>query len=257
MLGHSHAMSGLAAGAATLPWAGQAGVTGPVEQLAWVAAWGGFAMLPDLDQGGIHWRGVMPSATGSTVARMWGPVTTTLASVVGKIAGGHRQGTHDLLLAPVIFGLLTVLATHHPIASMVVIALGIGLALQALHVVIPGKVEQTVIGNVVISALGAWWVTGTASHTLEWLPWAVAGGVVVHILGDWLTVGGVPVPLTWVGGHSARLSAGLFKTGARAEHVVATMFAVAAVVLVVIHSPLQGYVAPVVQPVLTSAHITP
>jgi len=257
VLGHSHAMSGLAAGAATLPWAGQVGVSGPVEQLAWVAAWGGFAMLPDLDQGGIHWRGVMPSSTGSTVARMWGPVTTTLASAVGRIAGGHRQGTHDLLLAPAIFGLLTALAAHNTYASMAVIALGIGLALQALHVVIPGKVEQTVIGNVVISALGAWWVTGTANHALEWLPWAVAGGVVVHILGDWLTVGGVPVPLTWVGGHSVRLSAGLFRTGAKTEHVVATMFAVAAVVGIVAFTPLQGYLAPVIDPVMTSAPLSP
>ncbi|MGQ7295960.1 metal-dependent hydrolase [Quadrisphaera sp. KR29] len=257
MLGHSHAMSGLAAGAATLPWAAQAGVSGPVEQVAWVAAWGGFAMLPDLDQGGIHWRGVMPSATGSTVARMWGPITTTLASVVGRIAGGHRQGTHDLLLAPAIFGLLTVLAASNPWASMAVVALGIGLALQALHVVIPGKVEQTVVGNLLISVVGAWWVTGTANHALEWLPYAVAGGVVVHILGDWLTVGGVPVPLTWVGGHSARLSASLFKTGAKPEHVLATMFGVAALVLVVAFSPLQGYVVPVIQPVLTSAPTSP
>ncbi|MEH3076035.1 MAG: hypothetical protein PGN11_05065, partial [Quadrisphaera sp.] len=111
---------------------------------------------------------------------------------------------------------------------------------QALHVVIPGKVEQTVIGNLVISVAGAWWVTGTANHALEWLPYAVAGGVVVHILGDWLTVGGVPVPLTWVGGHSVRLSASLFKTGAKPEHVLATMFGIAAIVLVVVFSAAAG-----------------
>ena len=56
MLGHSHALSGLAAGAATLPWAP---VHGTVAQMSWIAAAGGFAMLPDLDH------------RGSTVSDMW------------------------------------------------------------------------------------------------------------------------------------------------------------------------------------------
>ena len=55
MLGHSHALSGLAAGAATLPWAP---VHGTVSQVAWVAAVGGFAMLPDLDEGLDDSRGI-------------------------------------------------------------------------------------------------------------------------------------------------------------------------------------------------------
>jgi membrane-bound metal-dependent hydrolase YbcI (DUF457 family) len=235
-------MSGLAAGAATLPWAP---VTTLPEQFAWVAAWGGFAMLPDLDQGGLHWRGAMPRATGSTVARMWGPVTTTLASLVGRIAHGHRNGTHDVLLSPVVFGLLAVLAARNPWSSLVVIALSIGLALEALHVVIPGKVESTVLGNLVLSFAGAWWVTGTGDHPLPWLPWAVAGGVVTHILGDWLTIGGVPVPLTWVTGHPKRLAAGIFRTGAPVEKLVAAAFAVAAVVLVITRTPLHDVVAPI------------
>ena len=46
MLGHSHALSGLAAGAATLPWAP---VHGTVAQMSWIAAAGGFAMLATND----------------------------------------------------------------------------------------------------------------------------------------------------------------------------------------------------------------
>ena len=247
MLGHSHAMSGLAAGAATLPWAP---LTGLPEQAAWVAAWGGFAMLPDLDQGGLHWRGAMPKLSGSTVARMWGPISTSFAGLVATIARGHRNGTHDVLLAPVVFGLLAALAGRNPWSSLVLLALAIGLSLQALHVVIPGKVESTVVGNLVLSFAGAWWVTGTGSHALEWLPWAVAGGVVTHILGDWLTVGGVPIPLTWLDGSPVRVAAGLFRTGAGVERLVAAAFTVAAVVLVYQRTPLHDLLAPLVDPVL-------
>lgn len=239
MLGHSHAMSGLAAGAALLP---VAPVTGVVEQVAWVAAWGGFALLPDLDQGGLSWRGPVPRLSGSTVARMWGPVTTTLAAGVAVVARGHRNGTHDLLLAPVVAGLLASLAGRHPYSSLVLMALAVGLALQACHVVVPGRVERTVVGNLVISFAAAWWLTGTADVALAWLPWAVAGGVVTHILGDWLTVGGVPVPLTWLDGRPRRVAAGLFRTGAGVEGVLAGAFAAAALVLLYLGTPLRATV---------------
>ena len=247
MLGHSHAMSGLAAGAATLPWAP---VGGLAEQVAWVAAWGGFALLPDLDQGGLHWRRAMPRLSGSTVARMWGPLTTTTAAVVSTLARGHRNGTHDVLLAPVVFGLLTVLATWHPWSSLFVMALGIGLALQACHVVIPGRVETTVVGNLVLSFAGAWWLTGTGTTALPWLPWAVAGGVVVHVVGDWLTVGGVPVPFTWLRGRPRRVAASLFRTGATVEHWLAGTLAATALVLLYTGSSLGQLLGPVLDPFL-------
>ncbi|SDQ42516.1 metal-dependent hydrolase [Quadrisphaera sp. DSM 44207] len=250
MLGHSHAMSGLAAGAAALPWAPAVGVTGVTGQVAWVAAWGGFAMLPDLDQGGLHWRGAMPRLSGSTVARMWGPVTTTFAGLVSVLARGHRNGTHDLLLAPAAFGGLALLAGGRAWSSLLVLALAIGLALQACHVVVPGRVETTVVGNLALSFGGAWWLTGTGSTALEWLPWAVAGGVVVHVVGDWLTVGGVPVPLTWLLDRPKRVSASLFRTGARVEHWAAGAFAATALVLLYRRTALHDLLGPVVGPVI-------
>ena len=129
VLGHSHALSGLAAGAATLPWAP---VEGTVAQVAWVAAVGGFAMLPDLDH------------SGSTVSDMWGPVTDVPSGAIGRLAQGHRWGTHDAVLGPLAFGALAVAAAGAFWSSLLLMALAIGLALRALNFVIPGRTENTV-----------------------------------------------------------------------------------------------------------------
>ncbi|GAA4981096.1 metal-dependent hydrolase [Kineococcus glutinatus] len=241
MLGHSHATTGLAAGAALLP---HAPVSGVVEQLAWVAAWGGFALLPDLDQGGLHWRRALPRLTGSTVATMWGPVTTTLSSAVARLARGHRQGTHDVLLAPLVFGGVTALAALWSWTAMAALALALGMALRACHVVVPGRLETTVLGNAALSWAGAWWLTRHELGDVRWLPLAVAGGVVVHILGDLLTRGGVPVPFTWLRRRRRRVSLDLFRTGSPVEHyLVVPLASVAAVALVVVHTGTWARIA--------------
>ena len=191
MLGHSHALSGLAIGAVTLPWAP---VQGPVAQAAWVAAVGGFAMLPDLDQ------------RGSTISRMWGPFSEVPAGVVGTISGGHRWGTHDAVLGPVLFGFLASLAADWFWTSLLFLAMSIGLALRALHFVIPGRAENTVIGNLLLSFGGAWLLLDNMASP-AWLPYAVMLGVLTHIVGDLLTCEGVPLPLLWVvGRHRIKLS---------------------------------------------------
>src|SRR3954454_4080467 len=141
MLGHSHALSGLAAGAATLPWAP---VQGTVSQVAWIAAVGGMAMLPDLDH------------SGSTVSDMWGPITDVPSGGIGRLAQGHRWGTHDAVLAPVAFGALALGAASAVWSSLLLMALAIGLALRALHSVVPGRAENTVVGTLVLSWAGAW-----------------------------------------------------------------------------------------------------
>ncbi|MGZ4599015.1 MAG: metal-dependent hydrolase [Oryzihumus sp.] len=209
MLGHSHALSGLAAGAATLPFAP---VHTAAQQTAWVAAWGGFAMLPDLDQ------------RGATIGRMWGGFTEALAGGIATVSRGHRNGTHDAIIAPVVFGAIAWLAGQHPVSSFAMLAFAIGLALRACNFVIPGRAENTVMGNLAMSGLGAWWITASGHYThmsAPWLPVAVAGGVLVHIAGDWLTVGGIPVPFTWFGGHAQRVAGRFFKTGSPAEHFLA------------------------------------
>ena len=203
MLGHSHALSGLAVGAATLPWAP---VEGAVAQVAWIAAAGGFAMLPDLDQ------------RGSTISRMWGPFSDAPAGAVGLIARGHRAGTHDAVLAPIGFGLLAYAASWYAWSSLLLMAVAIGLALRALHFVIPGRAENTVIGNLLLSWGSAWFLLAHMPSP-AWLPWAVAVGVLTHIAGDALTCGGVPVPLIWTF-TSGRLALLPLRTGATIEKAV-------------------------------------
>jgi membrane-bound metal-dependent hydrolase YbcI (DUF457 family) len=230
VLGHSHALSGLAAGAATLPWAP---VQGGVAQAAWVAAAGGFAMLPDLDQ------------RGSTISRMWGPLTDLPSGVVGTVARGHRWGTHDAVLGPVAFGLLALAASGAYWSSLLVLALAIGLALRALHFVIPGRAENTVIGNLVLS-WGSAWLLLEHSPSPGWLPWAVGLGVLAHIAGDFLTKEGVPVPLLWVVRRS-RLAPVHLRTGATIEKtVLAPLFGVATLAFLYLNTDARGALDPLV-----------
>jgi membrane-bound metal-dependent hydrolase YbcI (DUF457 family) len=213
VLGHSHALSGLAAGAATLPWAP---VQGTVGQVAWIAAAGGFAMLPDLDH------------SGSTVSDMWGPITDVPSGAVGRLAQGHRWGTHDAVLGPLAFGALAVAAAGAFWSSLLLMALSIGLALKALNFVIPGRTENTVVGNLILSWGGAWLLL-THSPNPSWLPWVVALGVLTHIAGDALTTAGIPVPLIWVV-HRCRLKLLPIRTGAFVEKAVLVPLFLAATV---------------------------
>lgn len=212
MMGHTHALSGMAAGALLLPVAPASGV----HQVAWVIAWGGFAMLPDLDQ------------RASTVSRMWGPVTAGMATVLGAVAGGHRKGTHDLVLAPLFFGLAAAVLARFPVPALIMFAFSIGLALRACAFVLPSQ-TGTVAANLVLSFAGAWFLVGSG-QSIDWLVWAVAGGVAVHILGDALTHGGVPFPVVWLPaaarGKTLRVNLPLTMTGSPFEAVVlATVFA--------------------------------
>lgn len=235
VLGHSHALSGLAVGAATLPWAP---VEGTVAQVAWVAAVGGFAMLPDLD------------SSGSTVSDMWGPVTDVPSGAIGRLAQGHRWGTHDALLAPLAFGALALAAANAFWSSLLLIALAIGLALRALHFVIPGRAENTVVGNLMLAWGGAWLLLDHMPPP-AWLPWAVAAGVLVHIAGDAITTAGVPVPLLWLATRS-RLKLLPIRTGATIEKVVLVpLFLVATLVFVYRNTEAHDRLDPLVERLLS------
>jgi membrane-bound metal-dependent hydrolase YbcI (DUF457 family) len=228
VLGHSHALSGLATGAATLPWVP---VHGTVAQVAWVSAVGGFAMLPDLDQ------------QGSTISRMWGPLSDLPSGLINTVARGHRWGTHDAVLAPAAFGLLAYAAAWSSWSSLLLLALAIGLALRALHVVIPGRAENTVIGNLVLSWGGAWLLLAH-SPAPGWLPLAVAAGVLTHVAGDALTKEGVPVPLFWLLRRS-RIAPVHLRTGATVEKLVlAPLFVLATVAFLYANTGAHELVEP-------------
>jgi hypothetical protein len=235
MLGHSHALSGLAAGAATLPWAP---VEGTVAQIAWVAAVGGFAMLPDLDH------------SGSTVSDMWGPVTDVPSGAIGRLAQGHRWGTHDAVLGPLAFGALAVAAAGAFWSSLLLMALAIGLALRALHFVIPGRAENTVVGNLVLSWAAAWLLLAHSPNP-TWLPWAVALGCLTHIAGDAVTTAGIPVPVIWIA-KRCRLKLLPIRTGAGVEKVVLVpLFLAATVGFLYLNTEAHTALDPLVERILS------
>ncbi len=203
MMGFNHVSCGLIAGLATLPLAP---VSGAAEQTAWVLAFGGASLLPDLD------------TTGSTAARMWGPPTRLLGAAIGTLARGHRQGTHDLVLAPLVAGLVVLLATLHPLTLGLVLALTTGLALRGLALAGMGRFGAT--SNLLISVSTAWWLVTHGAQNVHALALVIAGGVLVHILGDLPTREGVPVPLAWLFGVRRRIGLDLFRVNSPLEHLV-------------------------------------
>lgn len=224
-MGRTHTLTGLAAGAVTLPLLPT--TTSVPEQAAWVFLVGGMALLPDLDH---------PQAT---VARMWGPLTQTAARAVGVLARGHRAGTHDLLVAAPVFGLLFAASLLWLPAALATTALAVGLALRALAIALPGDeaVEHPLV-NAAVSAAGSWWLVTTYGIP-GWLPYAVALGVLVHIAGDALTEGGIPVPLSWLTGSPRRLPGGPLDTGSAVERlIVAPALVLLTGWLIATHTPL-------------------
>jgi hypothetical protein len=144
-----------------------------------------------------------------------------------------------------VFGLLAYAAAWHRWSSLLVLALAIGLALRALHVVIPGRAENTVIGNLVLSWGGAWLLLAHSPGP-GWLPLAVVLGVLTHIAGDGLTKEGVPVPVFWLVRRS-RIAPVHLRTGAVVERVVLVpLFVVATVVFLCVNTGAGDLVDPLV-----------
>jgi membrane-bound metal-dependent hydrolase YbcI (DUF457 family) len=129
------------------------------------------------------------------------------------VFGGHRNGSHSILG---IFGtamVVGVLATVYP-GRLFLLALAIGLALEALAFAIPGTLEELWPVNLLVSFGAAWWLLGMPGAVddrfPQWLPAAMLVGSATHVIGDMLTVGGVP-PL-WPLSRT-RVSLRLFRTG--------------------------------------------
>lgn len=210
-MGFDHTGSGLLVGLATVPIAP---VHQPAEQVAWVIGVGGTALLADLD------------TVSSSAARMWGPLSGAMARGIGAIAGGHREGTHDAVLAPLAVLLLTQATRLSSVLAGAELALFLGLAVQGLGLSGFGRVGPLV--NLALSAGGAWWLCH--HHPVSWqlLAWAGALGVWTHIAGDCLTTELVPVPVVWMFGRRWRVGVPLFQVGHAVERfVVAPLLTVA------------------------------
>lgn len=199
MLGADHATCGAIAGVATLP-----AHHGLVFDAAWISAWSVAALWSDFDQ------------SGSTASRTWGGATRVASGLLGRIVGGHRWGTHDIILAPAALYWLIVPAAMATLWSRyLLVALMLGLALRAL---LPrGTVPD--LSNLFLSIGGAWWLV--THHYDNALPLGaiLAWGVLVHALGDLLTPEGLPIPVVWIFTRR-RIALPLFTTGSAVERVV-------------------------------------
>lgn len=199
MLGHSHALTGAAAGAAAGLYLTHPGIAGTVV-LAGLTA--GFATLPDLD------------SCGGCAARSLGPLSEAFAWCVRKISGGHRHGTHSLAGVAVFTGLSWLAWAFRAtlpgkVALALIVALAIAAGLRALRL---GGHFADALAALAAGAL-AW-----SGWPLAMVPLACALGCSVHLLGDSLTTEGIPawLPLShahaWLSPRPLR-----FETGHVAE----------------------------------------
>lgn len=203
-MGRNHVATGALVGLVSLQWVPASSL---VDQVCWVVACGGTAMLNDLD------------TRQSAAARMWGPISGVLAAAVGFVARGHRRGTHDLVLAPVVFGLLVWVAAVHPFTRAAVLAVVVGLSIKGLGRGGFGRISAAL--NLLVSLGAGWWLS-TAGIPPESVATVVALGVLVHNLGDLPTKGGLPVPILWIFGDRRRISLGLFAVNGPIERWVIT-----------------------------------
>ena len=210
MLGHSHCLSGLVAGAA----AGSLALhlrPAPLALFAGVTA--AYALAPDLD------------SCGSTEARSFGFVTGAFAWFVRLISGGHRHGSHSVLgvAAFTAVAWLACLFRHTwpgMIMLGVVLAVGFASALDALRI---GGHSGSLAA---CAGAAAMCVTG---YGLALVPLAAALGATTHLLGDMLTRCGCPLawPVTMREFHLTPRPL-WFTTGRWPEHLIVTPLLVAA-----------------------------
>ncbi|HEY7144214.1 MAG TPA: metal-dependent hydrolase [Streptosporangiaceae bacterium] len=171
MLGHSHALSGAAAGL------GAAVITHmSVPQAAALAGLtAGMALLPDLDK------------CGSSPARSLGFVSEAIAWTIGRLSGGHRHATHSVL-GVALFTALAWVSCHFradwagKAGLALLLTLSVAAGLEALRLV-RGHAADLI--GIAVAAGEVWYGYG-----LRLIPLAVLLGCSAHIAGDMLTDSG-------------------------------------------------------------------
>jgi membrane-bound metal-dependent hydrolase YbcI (DUF457 family) len=212
MMGRTHALSGLVAGAAAGQFIWHLNLPHLTVGAA-IAA--GAAVLPDIDH---------PDAS---CARSFGLVTEAFAWLIEHISGGHRHGTHSLVGVAAFTGgayaaehYRYTLAGKAGLGLLLVLALASGL--RALK--IGGH-----FGDLIAIAIAAgMFYTGFG---ITQVPWAIAIGTATHLAGDMLTNEGIP--LAWpVSRFHVRLlpEPFAFTTGTRPERWVVAPVLLAALV---------------------------
>jgi len=148
----------------------------------------GAALAPDADH---H---------DATIAHSLPPVSEWVCDVVGRVAGGHRNGTHSVLgiavLTAIAWGAGQVTVSAGPLGEL---ALGAGI-LSVLLVAFAARALGLARRRPDAWALAlglAGFITVAAPTEWDWLPVAVALGATVHVAGDMLTGSGVPLLWPW------------------------------------------------------------
>ncbi|MGO2532000.1 MULTISPECIES: metal-dependent hydrolase [Micrococcaceae] len=155
----------------------------PAGVLAGALVCAGAALLPDADH------------RHASIAQSLPPVSNLMCSGIGRVAGGHRNGTHSLLgiaVFTVIAYVLGLWEVHSPRWGTVFPGAGlsavllIAFALKALKF-IPDAMRKL---PWVMSIPAGAFVALFAPEAQYWFVLAVLLGTVTHIVGDLLTVGG-------------------------------------------------------------------
>lgn len=155
----------------------------PVGVVAGALVTAGAALVPDADH---H---------NATIAHSLPPLSNAMCAQVGRLAGGHRHGTHSVLgLAVFVFiawlaGLWTIqlprFGTIYPGAGLLSVIL-VAFAAKALKLIPDTMRRFPWVAGLVFGAF----IMFFAPQEQGWFPVAVAAGVMVHIAGDMLTTGG-------------------------------------------------------------------
>lgn len=224
MMARGHVASGVLAGVGTSFMVPDLGFSGLVP---WTLAVMGASILPDLDH------------PGSTVSRMWGPLSTGvsvsgtkvrvpgISTLVSVLSCGHRAGTHSVLGVVLVAVLFAVLALH-PIGTGIGTAFGTGLVLSTVGVLVPGKqtYEYWPINLGISVLVGVGVVLAPVPVLGQYLWLAMAVGAATHILGDMLTVSGCPLGWPF---SSRRYRFLRLKAGGKLEPYLIGFFLIAAV----------------------------
>ncbi len=214
----------------------------------------GAALLPDADH------------RSASIAHSLPPVSEWVCRILGRAAGGHRNGTHSLL-GTAAFTLMAWLLSRLTVpteAGELQVGAGIGTVLLSAFAVkalrfMPDRARKA---PWLVGLLGGVLVTVGLGAESAWFVLAVAVGVAVHIAGDMLTDGGcnllwpvrlrrpkalsrVPVLSSmWSSGGRMKLSV-LGPTGSRREWALATV--VSAIAVVGMLGAVIGLAGPAVQ----------
>jgi membrane-bound metal-dependent hydrolase YbcI (DUF457 family) len=176
-MGRTHATAGAAAGAAWAEYIAHLSLPGTIV-LAGLTA--GAAVLPDVDH------------PNSTMAHSFGFLTKLIATVIGKVSGGHRKLTHSLLGIG-LFWLAAAAGVHyrHDMAGRIGLCVLLTLILASGLCIVPKLHSHITDAAAVVLAI---WMT-VAGLGLAFTALAVVVGAACHVGVDMLTDKGCPLLL--------------------------------------------------------------